>query len=418
MSLTVPLTLSIVLLLGDPTLAADPSPPRTIQLSDQAKPLAPSQGADLVAPTRSPQRTMARWGDTRRRQLGDSARSTRRIVEPVAGDSAESDRLNLSNYVRPTSHTAPVDPFDDPFGDRATTESRRVPARTIQAAAPIQMDEPPLTSPPPAAKRTEAPLQVRQMPQTPVLSQRRAERGPPEYNRRDCDDEMQRCRDARTLLRQRPITNISVDITPPFTMARLGDHKDQDYQRELEMTLAQAKPRPFRNRSGEVIAEGSLKDYRHGRVYIADRQGDVTEVPFAELSDDDMCFVTAWWSIPSECALDSEPYQERQWLASTMTWKASSLGHKPLYFEQPQLERYGHTPGPIVEPFMSTGHFFLSLVSLPYQMGMHPPNECQYDLGHYRPGNCAPWLMPPLPLSLRGALLTAGVYTGGVFIIP
>jgi len=45
-------------------------------------------------------------------------------------------------------------------------------------------------------------------------------------------------------------------------------------------------------------------------------------------------------------------------------------------------------------------------------------NECQYALGHYRPGNCAPWTVGPVPISLRGALLQAKVVTGAVLILP
>ena len=48
----------------------------------------------------------------------------------------------------------------------------------------------------------------------------------------------------------------------------------------------------------------------------------------------------------------------------------------------------------------------------------HPPHECRYALGYYRPGSCAPYLIPPVPLSLRGALLEAGAVVGGVFLIP
>ena len=143
-------------------------------------------------------------------------------------------------------------------------------------------------------------------------------------------------------------------------------------------------------------------------VHVLGSGGEKVELAFNELSDDDVCFVTAWWSLPSECSLADEAFQPRNWLASTLTWKASALCHKPLYFEEVALERYGHSVGPIKQPFVSGAHFFGSLAALPYQMGIHPPNECQYALGYYRPGSCAPWLVPPFPVSLRGALAEAG----------
>ena len=67
---------------------------------------------------------------------------------------------------------------------------------------------------------------------------------------------------------------------------------------------------------------------------------------------------------------------------------------------------------------MSAGVFFGTLPILPYKVGMHSPWECMYSLGYYTPNSCAPWIVPPVPLNLRGALLEAGAWTGGVYLIP
>ena len=142
------------------------------------------------------------------------------------------------------------------------------------------------------------------------------------------------------------------------------------------------------------------------------------KIPFSTLSEDDICFVTAWWSIPTECVLVDAEYSGRFWEGVTLTWKASGVCHKPLYFEEVQLERYGHSAGPFAQPIISTAHFFLNIAALPYNMGIHPPSECRYPLGYYRPGNCAPWLVPPIPLSVRGGLLAAGAYLGAIYVIP
>ena len=72
----------------------------------------------------------------------------------------------------------------------------------------------------------------------------------------------------------------------------------------------------------------------------------------------------------------------------------------------------------LVQPVLSGAHFFTSIAFLPYKMGINPPHECQYALGYYRPGNCAPWLVPPVPLSLRGAAVQAGAVAGVSAIIP
>jgi hypothetical protein len=99
-------------------------------------------------------------------------------------------------------------------------------------------------------------------------------------------------------------------------------------------------------------------------------------------------------------------------------WKASGLCHKPLYFEQVQLERYGHSWGPYVQPIMSGAHFFATFPVLPYKMGIQTPNECVYTLGHYRPGNCAPYMIEAVPFTWRAALFEAGAWVGGAAAIP
>jgi len=110
--------------------------------------------------------------------------------------------------------------------------------------------------------------------------------------------------------------------------------------------------------------------------------------------------------------------QNVPWAATTFAWKASGLCHKPLYFEDVQLERYGHSAGPLLQPLASAAHFFVLVPALPYSMGLEPPAECIYTLGYYRPGSCAPYMLDPIPLSVRAGLAEAGVVTGLVFIIP
>lgn len=118
---------------------------------------------------------------------------------------------------------------------------------------------------------------------------------------------------------------------------------------------------------------------------------------------------------PQECALSDYEFQPRNFKPVTFTWKASALCHKPLYFQQPKLERYGHTFG-LLTPIISVGHFFVMVPCLPYNMGLEPPWECVYPLGWYRPGDCAPYTLGPLPLSLRGAASQAVITTGLWFL--
>ena len=51
-------------------------------------------------------------------------------------------------------------------------------------------------------------------------------------------------------------------------------------------------------------------------------------------------------------------------------------------------------------------------------MGVYPPNECMYTLGYYRPGSCAPYMIEPVPISVRGALWEAGAWVGAAYLVP
>ena len=121
-------------------------------------------------------------------------------------------------------------------------------------------------------------------------------------------------------------------------------------------------------------------------------------------------------TFPCECPLTGE-FDGRKWACTTFTWKASLLCHKPLYFEEVALERYGHSLNPLIGPLWSGVHFFLVIPTLPYQMSLAPPNECQYILGYYRPGNCAPYLLPPVPLSVEAALIEGASVAAGFAIL-
>jgi hypothetical protein len=122
--------------------------------------------------------------------------------------------------------------------------------------------------------------------------------------------------------------------------------------------------------------------------------------------------------IPDECLPSTDPFKPRSWQLTTYTWKASALCHKPLYFEDEALERYGHSHGPVCEYGASFVHFFGDLALLPYHVGVETPCECIYDLGVYRVGDCAPYMYDPFPFSLRGAATAAVGYCGVVALFP
>jgi hypothetical protein len=131
---------------------------------------------------------------------------------------------------------------------------------------------------------------------------------------------------------------------------------------------------------------------------------------------------------------DWVPLPPRTWVAQRKYWAAAATCHLPLYFQDPVLERYGHSVeqfvGPIgryltyplddptqstqrnqiLQPFFSAGLFAFQIAALPYNVLMDPPWEAQYDLGYYRPGDDIPTDTYWLPLHGYGPPLRGSNY--------
>jgi hypothetical protein len=355
--------------------------------------------------------------------------------------------------VRPAQYTT-SDPFTDPFGDKKQENGPSIapPANSVRT---VQADRGPqlILQPTQAesnieelpAPRTLSPVR-RAPPANPVLTaaqpgtlvpgtsiRSQVPGGPPAaepfgappyerstapcdrvYNDRNCCDLETNCHEFRNRLLSDSIKNISLDITPRYNPDLTVEEDDADRAAKL----GNLETRQWRNRRGAVVATGRMINLQNGAVVLVDESGRESRLPVGELGEDELCFVTAWWRLPAECPLGGTRTSERTWLAGTFTYHASALCHKPLYFEEVQLERYGHTAGPFRQPVLSSAHFIKSLVTLPYHMGMNPPTECEYALGYYRPGNCAPWMIPPIPLSLQGAKWQIGAALGFSYLIP
>ena len=78
--------------------------------------------------------------------------------------------------------------------------------------------------------------------------------------------------------------------------------------------------------------------------------------------------------------------------STTYTWFSPVFSHHPLYFEQPNLERYGMGTNYYLQPAYSSVHFFSSVALMPYKVLTQHPHERVYTLGYGRPGNCEPYL--------------------------
>jgi hypothetical protein len=223
------------------------------------------------------------------------------------------------------------------------------------------------------------------------------------------------CNELRDRIRARPLTDVSLDVSPIFGEG-MGSVRGGAEAGRLEFA-ASSQIRTWMNFQGQVIATGRLIDLRNDQV-VLDVDGQERTISLNRLSDEDIAYVGQAWNIPLRCGIGNEAYAGRNFIPAAFQWKAPGHCHKPLYFEQVQLERYGHDAGPVMQPLISTAHFFANIAVIPYKMGIHPPHECQYSLGYFRPGNCAPYMLQPIPLSLRGAAVQAGVVTGAAALIP
>lgn len=124
--------------------------------------------------------------------------------------------------------------------------------------------------------------------------------------------------------------------------------------------------------------------------------------------------------LPEPAPLVDDPRRTGGWASHDKQWAATNMYHRPLYFEQINLERYGYTMGECVQPILSGAHFFLVIPALPYKMAVAPQRTCVYTLGHYRPGSCVPrqvhW--PQTGIDGAGAVAEAATALSLIFLIP
>ncbi len=81
-----------------------------------------------------------------------------------------------------------------------------------------------------------------------------------------------------------------------------------------------------------------------------------------------------------------DPTVTLPWEDRVYTWAAPQFYHKPLYFQQVNLERYGVGPCSLLQPAHSALHFYGSTILWPGEMLWNAPAKSIYSLGHQRPG--------------------------------
>ncbi len=383
----------------------------------------------------------ANWTE---RTSPQSNRIVRAVVEPEAFQDRWNDRNDSSTSVVPAQFDVPptakpgAEASNDLFDSNLLPPKEALPLKDslppsngmrslIEPSAP---DSPPkvLNPFPPESSRDELDLFPSDNPSAKdrIPSPSDLDLPPPNLRRSKEDDTAEakpkstkrsdvKCDDVRERAFSADIDKIQLDVAPSFGVGP----KDKLSSEEKRDTFAKSAPhRTWFDQSGAQIADGRLVDFAHNQIIIETQGGSRSSIPLRKLSEPDATYVFEAWGLPMTCSLGSERIAARIYEPTTVAWKASGLCHKPLYFEDIQLERSGHEYGPIIQPAISSVHFFKNIAFLPYKMGINPMTECQYALGHYRPGNCAPWSIEPIPLSLRGAAAQAKVITGAVLVLP
>jgi hypothetical protein len=81
-------------------------------------------------------------------------------------------------------------------------------------------------------------------------------------------------------------------------------------------------------------------------------------------------------------------------------WHSPAFCHYPLYFEQPNYERFGNKNHILTSPIYSASHFYGSLMLFPLHALHDRPFSCTSTLGNQRPGDCV-HMKPVLKTKVR-----------------
>lgn len=366
-------------------------------VSDQGVSLASYNAGSGEANPSSSLATVGVWYDRKAGSTDSKSSAVQRTRFQETGDVMPSPAPSILQL--PPASLGNSAPTLDPQTAPELSLQQEIPSPFPKSKSPeLEIEESPsdATEPPPMSRRD---------------NQDPAPKPPSRPNRSsvDCDSIRQLAKD------QQDISKIRVDSSPNFVEGYKGKNQRVNTK---EAFLNSAEIRTWYDYDGMVIAEGKLVDIERGMAVIEREDGSRASSLLRKLSDADNAYISQAWGVPVTCSIEDRSFPRRDFLETTMTFKASGSCHKPLYFEEVQLERYGHEWGPIAQPVLSSAHFFGNIAILPYKMGIHPMNECQYALGYYRPGSCAPWTVGPVPISLRGAWMQAKVVTGAAIALP
>ena len=161
-------------------------------------------------------------------------------------------------------------------------------------------------------------------------------------------------------------------------------------ERGVEM-LPPARTEPSAANPGKALADGHEEDLDPGIRNI----GSLTIAIAPPEARDDQGQPLA---LPPDAARD---YFARQlpiippgipyspWMQDSSYGPALNFCYRPLFFEEVNLERYGHSWG-VLQPAVSVAKFYGNAALVPYRVVAQHPCECTYHDHLYRPGARAP----------------------------
>ena len=97
---------------------------------------------------------------------------------------------------------------------------------------------------------------------------------------------------------------------------------------------------------------------------------------------------------------------------------SSTSWHQPLYFADTNLERYGTSKYPRIQPLCSAAHFSASAIALPYQMATQHHGRT-YRYSHpYEAGRYGYYERTLRPLDGQASLVQSAAVLGLIFALP
>ncbi len=115
---------------------------------------------------------------------------------------------------------------------------------------------------------------------------------------------------------------------------------------------------------------------------------------------------------------ESASERGQPWDWTMAQWAAANTFSYPLYFEDRMLERHGQRRLGKLQPAASMARFLSTFPMLPYLTAVNAPCECEYTLGYYRSGSCAPVMMQRPPWERRAVINEVLWMSGGIAILP